>query len=248
MKSIFLTTALLLSVTFFSEAQVPGFMGKRASFSLNLNPTPALINQNENNVIIFNIDENSRSTKQNYLAFNYRPQVSFDYLVGKNLSLGIDYKLLTTGTTRAYEEEPEKENDYEHLHNDDVLKGSSLGLHIKYFLHKKSGSIAPIGYYQTLGLEYATLNTYDDKDSDEKLFVNDFKHFILTYEAGKQNVFFNTLLISYGVEFGYAFVPGNFMFEEPQWTIQEESGYNVHRSLFGYYVFSFKLGIGSLLF
>ena len=52
MASIRLILSLLLMLPFVAVmAQVPGFMGKRASLMIEANPTPALLNMNMNNSV-----------------------------------------------------------------------------------------------------------------------------------------------------------------------------------------------------
>lgn len=246
----YLLTFVIASLLLVTSAycQVPGYMGKRAYLTLDMNPTPAFFNQNANNVASFNTDGVTRASKIKFLSFNYRPQISFEYLVHRNVAIGISYSRIQTGTIRAYETGPEDIDDFEHSFDDDVMKGMSLGLNVRVFKVSSSASIAPIGIYRNYKVEYATVNTYDDKSASEEFFVNDFKYPIFTFGIGRQTILAKKFVFRYGMEFGYAAVPGNFFFEAPEWTVQEESGYNVHASLFGYYVFSFKLALGPLLF
>ncbi|MTI22554.1 hypothetical protein E1176_16095 [Fulvivirga sp. RKSG066] len=230
----------LLSFCSLVSAQVPGFMGKRVSIFLDANLTPALFNQNINNAITFDFEDIARTQNINKLAFNYRPQLTFEYLIHRDVAIGLNYSLLKTGTVRNHEQANEV--------NFDVIKGNSIGLNLRVYKFKESASVAPIGMFQNFRIEYVTVNSYDDKSSKETLFVNDFQHFVFTYGIGKQHVIANNFLFKYGIEFGYAAVPTNYLDDTADWTEQENAGYNVHGSLLGYYLMSVKLGFGSLLF
>ncbi|MFA0964072.1 hypothetical protein AB9P05_19850 [Roseivirga sp. BDSF3-8] len=240
MKRFYSILFCLLLTSVAAQAQVPGFMGKRAYFTLDLNPTPALANQNVNNTITVILGDDARYDKQNVLAFNYRPQVNLEYLVGERTAIGLNYSLLQTGTMRKTDKLFGRDVE------PDVLRGTSVGLNVRFF--NKGESIAPIGLYQNIKLEYTTVNTYDDKASDEPLFTDDFNHFVFTYGIGRQKVVANAIVLRIGLELGYAATPKAAFEPMEEYTPVEEANYNVHRSMFGYYIFSIKLGIGSLLF
>jgi hypothetical protein len=227
-------------------AQVPGYMGKRFSFFLEGNPTPALFVQNLNNTVIANPGGDQATTdKVNRFAFNFRPQVTMEYLVHRDVSIGLSYSRIGIGTTRAYLVPPRTEDDHEYELDPDVVKGDAAGLHFKFFKFNQSASVAPIGLYQTFSIYVTRTNTYDDKKSKVKQFKNDFLYPVASLSVGRQSMIAKNLIIKTGVEFGWAFVPFNFLFETPDdWTVQEYSGYNVHRSLFGHYIFSFNVAIG----
>jgi hypothetical protein len=131
----------------------------------------------------------------------------------------------------------------------DVVKGQAAGFHIKFFQFGSSASIAPIGFYQTFSV-YATMtNTYDTKKSNAKQFKYDFVYPVVTFSLGRQSMIAKNLILKTGVELGWAFVPNNFLEEaEEDWNVQEYAGYNVHRSLFGYYMFNLNVALGYTLF
>ena len=227
-------------------AQVPGYMGKRFSFFLEGNPTPALFVQNSNNTVIANPGGDQANTdKVNRFAFNFRPQVTLEYLVHRDVSIGLSYSRINIGTARAYVVPPRTEDDHDYMLDMDVVKGDAAGIHLKFFKFRQSGSIAPIGFYQTFSVYATRTNTYDSKKSSTKQFKNDFVYPVASISVGRQSMIAKNLILKTGVEFGWAFVPFNFMMEtEDAWTVQEYSGYNVHRSLFGHYLFNFNIAIG----
>lgn len=242
---IYYLWVILISVTA-ANAQVPGYMGKRFSLFVEGNPTPALLVQNANNQVVINPGgDDARTDDVNRFAFNFRPQVTLEYLLGRNVSLGVSYSRLAVGTTRAFQNVDEGT----YLINQDVVRGQSMGLHLKHFNFRRSASIAPIGFYHTFSAYLTQTNTYDTKESKVKQFREDFIYPVATLGVGRQYMVARNLILKTGIEMGWAFVPTNFLFEtEDDWNIQEYAGYNVHQSLAGYYIFSFNVAIGYTLF
>ncbi len=240
---------LLFSFFLFQAAfaQVPGYMGKRAWVSADLNFAPALFNMNKNHMVIrkYILDNEARATGQNLFAVNYRPQLNFEYLVGRNVALGLSYSIIRTGTVKELEHTNEEIDGLHH----DLLKGSSFGFHMKKFKFDKSASIAPIGYYWTLGLAAAKFNTYSSKESMQGQFSKDVINPVATLGVGKQKVLFDKFIFNSGVEFGWSFMPKDFMDESISATHpHSESIHHVYNSMFGYYVFNIKLSCGYLAF
>ncbi|HEY0742570.1 MAG TPA: hypothetical protein VGD40_13940 [Chryseosolibacter sp.] len=227
-------------------AQVPGYMGKRLSIFLEGNPTPALFVQNSNNAVIADPGgDGANAAKVNRFAFNFRPQASIEYLVHRDVSLGVSYSRISIGTARAYTVDPTHEEQHVFSLNHDVVKGQAAGLHLKIFQFKKSASLAPIGFYQGFSVYVTQTNTYDTKKSKAKQFKNDFLYPVAAFTFGRQSMIAKNLLLKTGAEFGWAFVPFNFMTETiDDWNVQEYSGYNVHRSLFGSYLFNLNVAVG----
>jgi hypothetical protein len=233
------------------KAQVPGFLGKRFIVFLDANPTPALFVQNVNNAVVMAPGgEEARISRVNRFAFNVRPQVTAEYLVFQNFSLGISYSRLMIGTTRAYYDRPRlPDENIDFLTEYDAVKGQAAGIHLKFYQFNSSASIPPIGYYQTLSVYFTQTNTYDDKKSTAKQFKDDFTYPVLSLSFGRQSMIARNLLLKTGVELGWAFVPSNFISEgKENWDAQEYSGYSVHRSLFGYYCFNINIGLGYVVF
>jgi hypothetical protein len=235
---------LLLAVS--AHAQVPGFMGRRFTLFLDANPTPAIFVQNANNTLATYTESGRPHRKESYLAYNFRPQITAEYLVHRDVSLGLSYSRISVGTVRGILTHPdatEFEPDF------DVVKGQGLGLHVKVFPFNKSASIAPIGFYKTLSIYLTQTNTYDDKKSKAKLFEKEFTYPVVSLGFGRQSMIAKYFIVKMGIELGWAFVPGNFWSEsEEDWTMQEYAGYNVHQSLFGHYMFNVNLGVGYTIF
>jgi hypothetical protein len=233
-----------------AQAQVPGYMGKRAWFTADLNFAPAFFNMNENHMVIRKgiMEDEARAKGTNLFAINYRPQLSFEYLVGKNIALGLSYSIIKTGTVKELDMgNPEIDGMYY-----DILRGSSFGFYMKKFRYGKSASIAPIGYYWTLGVAAAKFNTYASKTSKTGQFSTDVINPVITLGLGKQKILFGRFLLNSGVEYGWSFLPKSILEETGYSTVLENPHQNsIHHafnSMLGYYLFNIKMSVGMLAF
>ena len=223
-------------------AQNPGLMGKRFSFFLEANPTPAFLSRNMNNELITDPFEDT-SAKVNRFAFNFRPQVTFEYLYSRDYSIGLSYSMIGTGTSR-----PSSDRPYDNSSEDvdaDVIRGNSVGLHWKRYRYEKSASIAPIGFYQTLSVYATQTNTYDTKRSHTKQFKDDFMYAVVSFGIGRQSMIANKLLLKTGVEIGTPILSA---LDDTGTSFTEDAVHNVKRNLVGYYLFSFNVAIGYIPF
>lgn len=230
-------------------AQVPGYMGKRAWVSADFNFAPAFFNMNQNhNVVKVMVEGEGRAKGQNIWALNYRPQFNFEYLVGRDVALGLSYSLIRTGTVKELESANPEIDGMHH----DILKGNSFSIHLKKFKFDKSASIAPIGYYWTLGVAATKFNTYNSRESSFGQFSKDVVNPLITIGGGKQKVLFDRLIVNSGIEFGWSFLPKDMVDEVKGNGISPHphdlSIHHAYSSLFGYYIFNLKLSCGYLAF
>jgi hypothetical protein len=239
-----------------SQAQVPGFVGKRFSVFVDANPSPAVFAQSPSNKLMVKLDsDNATMAETNRFAFTTRPQVTAEYQFAKRHSIGLSYSRTSYGTTKAYYPSAPSEDetdvdvvsyDRSYRYDADVVKGDALGLHLKFYY---STTVAPIGYYQTLSVYYTRYNTYENKSSSAKQFRDDYAYPVVTMQMGRQSMPVKNLLIRAGFEFGWAFVPGNFLTEtSDEWNAEQYSANTAHRSTMGYYLFNLTLGVGYVLF
>ena len=242
---------ILISFLFFQQngmAQVPGYMGKRAWITADFNFAPALFNMNKNHMIIKEdfLDGYSRAKGQNPWAINYRPEINFEYLTGRDVALGLSWGSVRTGTIKELESHnPEIAGTYY-----DILKGNAFGVHIKKFKFDKSASIAPIGYYWKLGLLATRFNTYSSNESKKGQFSETVTNPVITLGIGKQKVLFDRLLLNTGMEFGYSFMPKDTTDDGSTTTSHpnDVSIHHVYSSMLGYYLFNLKVSCGYLAF
>lgn len=245
-----LTVLVFSSVMSVANAQVPGYLGKRAWVTGDLYFAPALFNMNQNHMNVESenwLDIENRAKGTNLLAFNYRPQVKFEYLVGRNIALGLTYSLIRTGTVKELES---TNPDINGIHYD-LIKGSSLGFHIKKFSFEKSASIAPIGYYWTYGVTATKFNTYSPAFPKQGQFSKDVINPVITIGFGKQTVLFDKFIIDSGAELGWSFMPKDAKGLEYMEEGDHEQSLSIHhayRSMLGYYLFNLKVAVGCLAF
>lgn len=245
-----ITVLLILSMLAgVAKGQVPGYMGKRFALFIDGNVAPAMFVQNENNAVLTDLGGyKSERPNKSGIAFNYRPQVTAEYLVGRKISLGVSYSRLQMGTVRAYQTGLETDDNI-YSTDFDVVKGQAAGFHVKLYASSRSGAIAPLGFYHTFSVYLTKTNTYDDRRSKVKQFRDDFSYPVATYGWGKQTMFARNFIVKTGVELGWAFVPSNYIQDsESDWNIQDYSGYNVHGSLLGYYLINVSIAVGYLPF
>lgn len=247
----YLLTVLVFSITAtVANAQVPGYMGKRAWVTADLYFAPALFNMNQNHMNIKEgdpLDIENRSKGTNLLAFNYRPQLKFEYLVGRNIALGLTYTMFRTGTVKELDS---TNPDIDGIHYD-LIKGSSLGFHVKKFNVDKSASIAPIGYYWTYGVAATKFNTYNPAFPKQGQFSKDVINPVITVGFGKQTVLFDKFILDSGAEFGWSFMPTDASEVDYTQEGDHEHGLSIHhayRSMMGYYLFNLKVAVGCLAF
>ena len=250
MKNIFSFLILFLFLQQMASAQVPGYMGKKAWVTADFNFAPAFFNMNQNHMVMKKgvLDTEARAKGQNVWAINYRPEFNFEYLVGRDVALGLSYSLLKTGTVKELESTNPEIDGFHH----DILKGNAIGFHLKKFKYSKSASIAPIGYYWKLGIAASRWNTYSSKESTIGQFSKTVTNPVLTLGVGKQKVLFDRFLLNTGMEFGWSFLPKDVVDEikgnEITPHAHDVSIHHAYSSMFGYYLFNMKVSVGYLAF
>lgn len=239
MKKQYSITIILVFLTLALQAQVPGFMGKRAYLQIDANPSPAFFNMNMNHKVITALGDVARAQETNLLAFNIRPQISLEYLVGKSVALGINYQHIITGTVKEVDE-------YMQVQSFDLLKGDAAGLDIKFYKFRKSGSVAPIGKYSKLGIALSRTNTYNTMQDKQKQFRNDLYYPIISWGFGKQFMPVPNLLIGTGAEFSLPLISTR---DNETGVYDTDTSVNhMQNSLIGYYIFNLKFSVGYMLF
>jgi hypothetical protein len=241
-------TLILILVTIGLHAQVPGYLGKRFTLFLEANPTPAFLVQNTNNALIFHPGSESFAGKRNPLAFNLRPQVELDYLVHRDFSIGFRGSYVMAGTTRAMDISDES-GEFMSVFDPAVIKGQSLGINLKFFRFKKSASIAPIGFYKNISIMVSMANVYGRMSSNEKIHGADVVAPVVAFGLGRQSIIARNILLKTGFELSFTGVQMNFLTErEEDWSAEEFTKYNMHRSLFSYNLFTLNVALGYISF
>lgn len=242
MRSAF--TLVWMFAALVSQGQVPGYLGKRMTVFVEMNPMPAALVQNANNALVFTTGDETFLGKKNAFAFNVRPQLEIDYLLARDFSAGIFGGFLMTGTTRAYDG-PDSPGMNPRYLDAAAVKGYSAGIRVKFFRFRKSSAIAPIGLYKTISLMLNRANAYDDFSSKTSLLPKHAQVPVISFGIGRQAIIARSLLLKTGFELGLPIVPLNFLRESgDEWTSDEFTRYHMHRSLAGYNLVCFNVALG----
>jgi hypothetical protein len=233
----FLYIYLFLLCPAIVSAQVPGYQGKRFSMDGDAFFMSALFNPNEN-------------LKKGMTSFNARYHVNADYVLTKDISFGATYGMFKTGWTPSY-----GGYDAGNTTIKDYFKVNSdiAGIYFKFFRSNK-GAIAPSGAYQKLGasLIMAKPSFHHSSDSlidDIKTPATSYKMIMLTYGFGKQTIFYNRLVLRYGLEFGMSPDIFSLIFRDkrnnnPGHVI----GLNLKERILSAYLVNINVGLGIILF
>jgi hypothetical protein len=184
---------LLCSAQLF--AQVPGFQGKRLSVEGSCMFNAALSNYNEN-------------LNKGFRALNKRLQAGLEYIIGRNVSVGANYGILTSGMEYKYYD---YNNSYNYYSRDKYrLSCNIAGLYLKIFKFRKKGSIAPYGFYGKIGLlglmangNFIERNNPLNTDPPERLRPVNLVFF--NYGFGKQFIIKGRFIARMGADFGFNF-------------------------------------------
>jgi hypothetical protein len=229
------------------HAQVPGYLGKRFSVLLDANPSPALLNQNTNNSIVTTSNGEAYGRKRLF-AFNIRPEVELNYLLHRDVSVGLSYGLSGTGT--VYGRRLSEDNVVEEFTPAfGVLKGQFAGVSFKFFSFKKSASIAPIGYYKSVSMQVSRVNAYSDLQSTQRLVPNDVISPVLFLGFGRQSMITRNVLLKTGVQVGLTIVATRAITEDQaSWSEEEFSKLHLQRSIAAYNLVNFQIALGYIPF
>jgi hypothetical protein len=171
-----------------------------------------------------------------------------DYLIHRDVSVGLTFSYVMTGTTRSFSSTDEA-NQPLRMFDGASVKGESAGLVFKFFRFRHSSSIPPIGMYKTISLQVTRANTYDHFNSKEKILLEDVVAPVLGFGIGRQTIVARNLLLKTGVEFGFAIVPYHFLTESADdWSAEQFTTYRLHQSIFSYHLFNFSVGLGYIPF
>jgi hypothetical protein len=172
-------------------AQVPGYQGKRLSVEGDLYCFSALLHPNEN-------------LQHGIKSFNQRYHVNLEYITSKNTSVGLTYGMLNTGWRNHVDRYGYVSHGYDIFESyTDYYKIQSkfMGMYLKFFREEK-GTIAPYGPYQKVGISYVMSEaTYQySEDTIRGNPATSGNMIMFSYGFGKQSIFFNRLILRYGIE------------------------------------------------
>lgn len=236
-----LLTSLFLSMIFipFSYSQVPGYMGKRCIIKANVYgmPLSGFLFANE---------------KPGDL--NLRFSLGIDYVLSRNISLGISGeqvndiveidKITTTPAGQQYPDNPIKFKSAANFY------GYNLGVNMKFFFLRASGSLAPFGRYFLLEYLKNHVSVSDDGRyyASGKTQLNTISTNTIVFGMGSQKILFNRLVIDTNLKYGINFY-GLSRMRSSESRIDYDPVYAACTSkMFSDYLFTLSIGIGILAF
>ena len=197
-------SSFFILISVFMNAQTPGYMGKHCMIGYTNNFSPALLMANAKSVDPPGINS-SHCFNLDYVIKNRTSFcVSYQFMkTGMNFDNNIDIEDAATSYNLSYE--PKSKLPMQ-------LKSNNITLGFKFF---KRGNFAPVGKYKKLDLMlmFSTVSyeqnafTYHDYNSSTQVRRNygkgeyNFSTFAIAYTLGRQRVFFNCLVLDYGVQF-----------------------------------------------
>lgn len=241
MKKCFLIVFSILNIFAipFAQSQIPGYMGKRCIVKANISGMPLT-------GLLFS-DEKA-------FDFNARLSLGVDYVLSRNISIGasaeqvndiiyID-KLTTTAMGQLYPSDPTTFKSAANFY------GYNLGINMKFYLLRSSGSLAPFGKYFLI--EYLKNNVTVSDDGryypSGKQELNTINTSTILFGMGSQRVLFNRLVIDANLKYGINFY-GLARIQKSEVREEYEPIYNASTSkMFSDYLFTLSIGVGILAF
>lgn len=180
MKKYILFAFSLLAILEASVAQ-PGYQGKKLSVQANILLLPAIKNATYHNTPAFT-------------SLNSTKEVHVDYVISRRNTFGLTYRNSRTSTLRNYDAD---------ISTIPSIKVHSNAVGLRYRIFKRrSGNLAPLGKHTTFGLQLMFNHTDDIKNRTEPAH---FTTYALTIGKGRSKIFFDRLILNYGIELSHVF-------------------------------------------
>jgi len=197
-SALLITACLAVCFAFSSRAQeAPGYLGKLNTLEYNYG---AFLGYN------FNVDA---------LRFSDNHSFQYNHVLDRRTSVGISYthygididandvfySVYTSELRQLYKSSTKVYGKYR-------ISGNDLGLHIRFY---QNNWIAPLGVYHQVGVKAIMLNPTNNEAyyymDSKKTTLEPSKPFFtslgITYTFGKTKVFFDRLLLNYGVQLNW---------------------------------------------
>jgi hypothetical protein len=269
---IFRLFVLMTFYCTFSNAQAPGYLGKKASIMFNFSSFPAIAGPTQNNR---GNDDNTFGEGSGKVGLNYEFEGHFSYVTGRYVNFAVFVGQYFTGVTSNAETEsivPDPNDFYSNTDRHYLfnrLNVRSAGITYSKF-SKRRGALAPIGnrFFMSLKRSFITSEIIDKRTEYGHYLGESFGHAKLNidesmtldfFHMGWSNtqVFWNKMLFNVGVKIGF---PLNFkyygtlsdggraldIYETNQNQAQYESA--VFDRIFRHEFFRVDIGVGYLLF
>jgi len=221
------------------HSQVPGYMGKRCIVKASISGMPLT-------GYLF--------SNEKPFDFNARFSLSVDYVLSRNICIGVSaqqvndiIELDKMTTTPIGQSSPNPPTTFKSAAN---FYGYNLGVNMKFFLLRASGSLAPFGRYFILEYMKNNITVSDDGRyyPSGKTEINSIKTGTILIGMGSQKVLFNRLVIDTNLKYGINFY-GLARIKKAETRADFEPVYDACTSkMFSDYLFTLSIGIGILAF
>lgn len=226
MKRILLAAFFMLYSVLIS-AQFAGYMGKRFSLFTDMSVYPALYNP----VVAGQTYTPSTNPllAMHWYGFNYRITAGFDVIVSQKSVLGADFNY--------YHSAVQLDTSYSSFSNEVVqdFDGFAVGAHYKVFFGRNP---APVGFYYRIETG-ATFYTMLGKTTAGNWYMN--------HSVGRQHVFFDRLILNYGLSFGFVMPTVDFYGNYVS-TFEGRLSRNANLRSLSHFGMNLYFGVGVLLF
>jgi len=255
-KKIFVII-LLLSINFNSYSQVSGYLGKKFIISYTPEITYSLTNPNYKGNCVFDV-------KLHPFAINMKHNGTVEYVVARNLSLGVDFMYWKTNfylkNNFSYHNinDPTQSGTFNgKFGQQGIVKVMGFGAYIKIFKR----SLAPLGAYtkiKTMLINYsptATDTSFSYMNKSELAYIQpskkSYQGIFISATWGKHRIIKNLIVLDMGFEIGTCFCGGmKYLISKNSYSgiaseyLKTESGARI----FGGMLINFNIGIGLLAF
>ncbi|OFY84012.1 MAG: hypothetical protein A3F72_18500 [Bacteroidetes bacterium RIFCSPLOWO2_12_FULL_35_15] len=252
MKPKIIVFLILVSSTVF--AQVPGYMGKRFVIGYENYFFPAFYGPGKNN---------ANPGPSFSPGFNTTHCLNIDYTVKQRMNVCFSLQHLRTGI--AYKGDDyayPKESKYSgNFSTPAQLTSNNIGFGFKVF---RRGNIAPVGKYQKFEIllffekvKYENNNfTTHEQNYYENVPITlgtgeyTYRNFAITYSLGKQRIFFNKLVMDYGIRAAITpvVIPTGLYTVDNVRDMDDRFKVDSRFRIFRQQLFNFHIGLGFLAF
>lgn len=242
MYKLFTRSCLLLLwwiIPAYAAAQIPGYQGKKASLQADILTFPAFRNATSVG--------GKTGNNPGYYGFNWRLRATFDYVIRKKVTMGLDGCYFQTATTARLINPGSSTISQRNL----AVEGFSAGLNFKFYTKRY---LAPQGFFVKLGFHALFMHISDPKNgilpSGEK--TDSFTGaMVLETGIGRKHIFAKRLIFNYGFDinlvtppFIYGFLGYN---NDTPYNLNELDMIATQR-MNGHQFFNLYTGFGVLLF
>lgn len=226
-----------------SQAQVPGYLGKRFMVGYGL-----FINTNFDRIY-------GNSDKDHSAFFRFRHNFTADFVTGRKSVVGIDVdlnKIFYRYT--AYERDtnaPAGKQQTEYLEKA-TISGISYGIHYTTYGIFKNNPVAPLGDYLRFKLFWLgyTTNSMEGESVEHGKPVLKEKQFStpgLSVGYGQTRVLFDAAVLDFGLEWSWLLKNKNYISVGDNSNLTNAE-YSALDELFWYYFVNFRIGVSGLIF